>query len=447
MLGRRPDRKHETMARLTIRYLTQQPGPAGGLPRYFWQPSRSLRRLGWRPQRVPADWSRYQEAEALHAAAIARAEQLNAELDRTRTTAAVITAVPPPNAARTVGELIADYRQHERFLRLAPTTQRGYRQCLDRIQEWAGDAPVRAIDEARVQRLKLSLRKTPAVANAVVRVLRLLLEHGRRSSWITHNPALRPALDGSDPSGIIWPRAAVDAFVAAADAAGRHSIGTAVLLNYWLGQRQADILRMTWSVYRNGQLILRQRKTNAAVSLPVDMVQELTTRLAAERERIEARHAALQAKGSKAPEPVNIIVSEETHTGYRPDNFRHLFATIRAAAAAPPASTPKAKRLTFEIDYLLPGRDMTDPDAFKVSMDDLTFMHLRHTAVTALAERGATAEQISSVSGHAMATVNEILERYMVRTAALARGAFQLRLDGEIGQSDPPHERAENTKV
>lgn len=36
------------MARLRIRYLTTQPAAAGGMPRYFWQPSGMLRAEGWR---------------------------------------------------------------------------------------------------------------------------------------------------------------------------------------------------------------------------------------------------------------------------------------------------------------------------------------------------------------------------------------------------------------
>ena len=40
----------------------------------------------------------------------------------------------------------------------------------------------------------------------------------------------------------------------------------------------------------------------------------------------------------------------------------------------------------WEIDHLMPGRDSSDPDAFRIATTDLTYMHLRHTAVTRLAE-------------------------------------------------------------
>jgi hypothetical protein len=42
---------------------------------------------------------------------------------------------------------------------------------------------------------------------------------------------------------------------------GRHSIGTAVMLDEWLGQRQGDILKLPRSIYRAGVLSIRQSKT------------------------------------------------------------------------------------------------------------------------------------------------------------------------------------------
>lgn len=93
----------------------------------------------------------------------------------------------------------------------------------------------------------------------------------------------------------------------------------------------------------------------------------------------------------------------------------------------------------WEIDHLMPGRDMADPGAFKVRTLDLTFMALRHTAVTRLAEAECDTQLISAISGHSLATVQSILERYMVRTSKMARLAFGKRLAAEgIATPSPP---------
>jgi integrase len=415
------------MARKQIRYLITQPGPAGGLPRHFWQPTAKLRAAGFATQRVPLNWQVFTDAAGLEAAAIARAQDLNAELDAWRESRALASvAPPPPPGSRTLHDLIVLYKQDKAFTTLAPATQRGYGQCIAKLETWGGDAPLRVIDARRVQALKDALESTPAFANAVVRVLRLLLEFGRRQSWITVNPAMRPGLAGTEPSGLIWPAAAIGVFVAAADRMGLHSIGTAVMLNDWLGQREADVLQMTRSVLRNGTLWVRQSKTGAGVALPVGMVAHLVQRLEEEAARVTARLKP------GAPTPATILVCEATGLPWKPDNFRHQFAAVRAEAA-------KAQPC-FEIDHLMPGRDMASPDCFKVRMEELTFMQLRHTAVTRLAEAECDPGLISTISGHSLATVNQILERYMVRTGKMARLAFGRRQAAEGLAPERPRE-------
>jgi len=408
------------MASFKVRYLVVQPGPAGGLARYFWQPSTALRQAGWLSQRVPLNWEAFTDAAQLEASAIARAQELNAELDQVRDEKALTAARPAPSpAARTISELVTHYKEKGSWAALEASTKRGYQQCINIIEAWAGDAPVRVVGAAQVQKLRASLAGTPAYANSVLRVLRLLLEHGRRHGWLQINVALRPGLTSTDPSGLIWPRGAVDLFVAAADRLGRHSIGTAVLLNEWLGQREGDVLRMPRSVLRNGSLVLRQSKTGAGVALPVGSVTHLATRLAEDMARI-SRLAAER----KVPVPIGIIVNEQTLEPYKADWFRHAFAQVRAEAA-------KAVPQGFEIDYLMPGRDMTKPGAFVVRMEELTFMQLRHTAVTRLAEAECEIPLISTITGHSHKTVEQIIERYMVRTSKMARIAFGKRMTAE----------------
>jgi len=54
-------------------------------------------------------------------------------------------------------------------------------------------------------------------------------------------------------------------------------------------------------------------------------------------------------------------------------------------------------------------------------MEDLWFMHLRHTAMTRLHEASADIGQIAAITGNA---IEMILDRYLIRTAELVRPAF-----------------------
>jgi len=378
------------MARIKIRYLTERSARRGGVRR-FWQPSAALRTDGWRMVRLPDD----------PAAAIAEAERLNALLDAWRRGEDMRDVIPPavkaPHrirpAIRTVDALIADYRAAEDFTRLRASTRRGYEQNLAIISDWAGDAPVRALTPKRCRALHAQFKiETPAKANAVLRVLRLLLEYGRRDDWIEINPARKLKLAGLPPSGRLWPREAVQLFARTADRMGRPSIGTAVILNEWLGQREGDLIRLSRSIYREGNLWITQAKTGAQVTLPVDMVPHLRARLEEEL----ARQTVAEVTAT------TLIVSEVTRRPYEADNFRHVFAAVRAEAA----------------------KEMPE-------IAQLWFMHLRHTAITRLAEAGCELPEIAAITGHSLPTCQAIIDRYLIRTGELARAAFQKRLDAE----------------
>lgn len=404
------------MASIKVPYLVEKPGRRG--PRYFWQPSKELRALGWRSERLrrPDGMAVTDAAEA-----VAIAQARNDELARWR--AGQASPRRRDAKAGTLDAMIVAYKRSKAFLRLRPSTQRVYRQSLERISHWAGDMQAAALTPGLVQKFYDSMAE-PAVriedgrriavparlglANGTIRVLRLLLEWGRRADMVADNAARRPGLRDGAAKGRLWSPAAVAAFVAAADRMGWHSVGTAVLLDEWIGQREGDVLALTRGIWHDGALHLTQSKTGAAVVLPIGMVQPLVARLEAELAR--GRVVPL-AQPAAAP----LLVCETTGRPWKGDHFRHTFSAIRAAAAA-----------GFPADD-----DHPEPVAGCPELAGLWFMHLRHTAVTRLAEAKCPLPLIAAVTGHSLATVEAIVDRYLIRTAAMAREAFRLRLDME----------------
>lgn len=413
------------MASMKVPYLVILLGGKAKPPRYFWQPSATLRAAGWRQQRVPADWRGLHDPAALEAAAMAKARALNAEVNAWRSGAppAAIPGQPEPKkSARekipgSIAHVIALYRLSDGWKRKAAKTQRAYNQNLDVIEQWNGDAPVRAITPKMVQELYAALQpKVPAKANAVIGMARILLGFARREGLVTVNAAAQPALIGTKPSGMIWPLAAVPLFVKHADALKAWSIGTAILFNHWLGQREADVLKMRRPRASDGALIIRQNKTGAGVKLAVGVVPQLVARLDAETER-QAKDVVTSIEAAKQP----FLLNELTGLPYTEDDFRHRFAEIRAAAAKEIA--------TFVADHVVAG-SAEDLDQV-IRTADLKFMHLRHTAVVRLAEAEVDIPGISAITGHTLKSVTMILERYLVRTGAMAEGAFRKRIEHE----------------
>lgn len=395
------------MARVKVRYFVEKPGANG--PRYFWQPAAALRELGWEPERLPDE----------RVAAIARAEALNAQLDAWRTGApmpAVDETKPVKTPARgpqpgTISDLIRRYRASRHYPK-NEKTRRGYEQNIKVIEAWAGDTPVHAVTPKRIEKLYAGLRvNTPSKANAVVTMLRMLLKHAIREEMIRSHPALEadPGLEAVESSARLWPIDAISLFVEVADRMGWHSVGTAVVINHWIGQRQGDILTMKRNAYRGGVFHVRQRKTDARVSVPHSpWVQR---RVDAELKRQdERRNRDEQERKIVATPQAELLLCESTGAPWKEDHFRHIFAQIRAAAAE--------EWGTFFLE-----------DGTTVDTLDLQFLHLRHTAVTELAIMGCTTLQIGGITGHTPKSVETILNRYLVRTSELAAAATAKRLE------------------
>ncbi len=389
------------MARINVPYLIAKPG-RGGTTRYFWQPSTTLRALGWTSERLSDDPGE----------AIERAKELNAQLEAWRkgeTSAPRSTGEDgqtkdPIIRPGSVADLIRRYKVSRFYTKKTETTRRGYDAHLRTIEAWAGRDLVKDIDAGDIQDLyEQFYERTPAKAAALIRVARLLFQCAVRFNMRTDNPATKPGLEGSEFCGKLWPLDAVLLVVEAADRAGRHSIGTAVLINWWLGQRLGDILTLKRSQYRDGQIWITQSKTASRIAVPHSPL--VASRIDAEIARLTAR------KIVSLDSP--LIVHENTGHAYNIRNFRKDFVAIRTAAAA--------EWSTFTLD-----------DGSTVTLNELHYRFLRHTAITELAAAGCDAPLIATFSGHKVKSVEQILEHYLVRTSELARVAAEKRMKRDL---------------
>ena len=407
------------MATIRIRYLITRPGPKGhdGKPRFmrhYWQPMKDLREEGWRVKRLNDD----------PMIAITEAEAQNAMLDAWRAGHGESPLGAPARLRIVPGsieDLIARYRHSRYYLDRRTSTQRGYDRDLDLLETILGQEPMRGLHEQFLERVYQDLRAArPGRANHAMRMLQIILNRARflykphEAGYITHNPASKMRLISSNHVPSLWPRTAVKAVAAEADATGRHSIGTAIILNEWLGQNPADLLRLRRSVLKPGAFVFRRSKTGAGIELPYAIVPHLKARVDAEI----ARQAARGIEGTR------LIISEETGRPYGLDNFQHCFAIARAATAKKNASFPAGYLLAIE-----GGEDEVN----EIETSKLQFRELRHTAVTRLGEAGVDNKGIAAITGHSLRTVDTILERYLIITDNLAAGAFKQRLEHEKG--------------
>ncbi len=275
-------------------------GRPGGKWLYYWSPSPSLRRLGFRDRRLSDDL----------AIAIREAEELNAEADRYRMELARGRyGAPPPG---TVRWLIRLYRTHDDFLELAERTRADYERYLAMLDELLGDERIEDITPRVVQALKRAGADTPWQTNYLLRVLRLLFSFGVREGYCDHNPARAFRQLRTRPRQAIWTHEQEERFLEACERLGRPSIRLAYMLAVWTAQREGDVLRMAWSDYDGEALHVRQSKTGRRLEIPVA--------------------APLRAELESAPRVSPVIVADERGRPWKADNFRHVFARVREAA-------------------------------------------------------------------------------------------------------------------
>lgn len=329
---------------------------------FYWEPSRKLKAEGFEPRPLGKN----------AAEAIRMAQALNEEVENF-----LKTGQKSEGAARwpgTIGWVIGKYLASKKFGKLAATTQRGYRQCLDRIETQFGDNHPEAVTRKVVKTWQAELEdQAPAFAAAILRVLRIVMKEAKNQGHKIdledyRELDLHTAGGNEEP----WEDWEISAYVDEAHVQRRPEMALALMLGVGLGQREADVLALARARYNaeTREMAVLQRKTKKPLLLPV--LPEL-------RREIER----CPVKGTI------FVVSAKTGKSYSEHHFRHVHRAICRAAGIP---------------------------------DNRKFMNLRHTTATRLGDAGCSDQLIQSVTGH---KDRQTLSRYVRPTSTQASAAIE----------------------
>ena len=148
----------------------------------------------------------------------------------------------PESNADTFEALITEYLASSEWGRLGQTTKISYKGALNRIRDMAGERRVRDMQRRDVYALQDALAATPAMANKMLTVLKVLIEWAVRRGYREDNPVInvRPFKAPVDSGTKPWPE---DAFAYIMKYAPEH-VRRLVYLGRATGQRQSDLLKM-----------------------------------------------------------------------------------------------------------------------------------------------------------------------------------------------------------
>lgn len=274
-------------------------------------------------------------------------------------------------AKKNVKGLIARYMASPKWERLAPNTQKSYRQSFKYLEEKAGQFDPATIRRKHVIEMRDALSDTPTTANRRVGALSILMEHAIDLDWITHNPAQGvPNLKGNRKPRSPWPQDMIDAYRMKAEP--RDLLIFEMLLG--TGQRISDVLAMQWGHIEDNGIWVTQGKTRRRLYVP--FTDRLKTILAC----VERNSLFIVAQGNGRPVSYNLA-------------WKGMMEVRKAI-----------------------GAEAWDAHS------------LRHTAASELASLGLSDEHIMSLTGHSS---HEMVRLYSGAAAQKARAKEAQKARGQ----------------
>lgn len=262
----------------------------------------------------------------------------------------------------TFAKLVEKYRASEAYKARRPATRSVYDWAIKRILSRYADLPIEALSETGMRSEILEWRDReladkPRAADLIITCFATILSFAKDREIIERNPLEEVRkINQSSRRDIIWTDEQLDAFRAKAPP----MMVLALELALWTGQRQGDLLRLTWSAYDGNYITLKQEKTGSFVRVKV--AGELKARLDATKRR-----------------SVTIL----TNRSGRPfsEGFRSSWAKACEAAG----------------------------------IEGVTFHDLRGTFISLAHRAGASIREISEVSGHTEKDAERIIRRHYLK--------------------------------
>jgi len=280
--------------------------------------------------------------------------------------------VTPPTGV--LLSILQGYQASDEFLGCSERTRADYVRQIEIIERKFADFPLSAMVDRRTRGVFLAwrdelARKSRRQADYAWVVLARVLSWARNRGLITENPCEKGGrLYRGNRADKIWTADDETNFLAKAPA----HLHLPLILALWTGQRQGDLLRLTWTAYDGRTIRLRQSKGGVRVVIPVG--------------------APLKAALDKASKVSTLILNSSDKKPWTQDGSR--------------ASWRKAQK--------------------RAGIVGVTFNDLRGTAVTRLAIAECTEAEIATITGHSLRDVRSILDaHYLHRDPALAESAIR----------------------
>lgn len=286
--------------------------------------------------------------------------------------AAITQKVQPKSG--TMQSILNGFQESSKWDELAPRTQSDYAKLIKVIEKEFGTFPLSGLADRRSRSIFMEWRdirakKSRRQADYGWQVLARILSWAHGRGLILSNPCEKGGrLYRGTRAEFVWTKDDEANFLASAPP----HLHLALILALWTGQRQGDLLALTWPQYDGERIRLKQGKTGARVVIPVG--------------------APLKAMLEPLRQKVGHVLLTTDGTPWTAGGFSSSWRKACAAAG----------------------------------VVGVTFNDLRGTAVTRLALAECTEAEIATITGHSLRDVRSILDSsYLNRDPELAENAIR----------------------
>lgn len=165
--------------------------------------------------------------------------------------------------------LVEEWYGYPAFTALRSTTQVTYRRILEymRAQPYALE-PVISFKPQHVRKIIAKRAATPARANHILRMFRMLFQHAAENGWREDNPTIGVRrLKTRDTGARSWTDDEIATYESRWGIGTRERLGFALLL--YTGQRRSDVVHMGPAARVGDTIKVRQIKTGAELIIPI----------------------------------------------------------------------------------------------------------------------------------------------------------------------------------
>ncbi len=281
-----------------------------------------------------------------------------------------------PLEVKTLESLIDAFEKSPAFATLAEKTQESHQHAFKAIRkEWEG----LALKLTQQRGMKASIRKwhhtfsaNPRTADQMLFSLSRVFTFGIDEEMIDKNPCtgIDRLYTGSRKESVWTPD-----LIALFRAKAKPHMLLAFEMAINTGQRQSDLLMLSWKQYDGTHLSFEQGKTKKRVRVKV--------------------HSKLKAMIDALPKDKMRIMNNSRGRPWTKDGFKTSW-----------------------------GKECA-----RLEIEGVTFHDLRGTFITDRRREGSTTEQIASITGHSIAEVGRVLEKHYLATDQQTSDAVILRME------------------